>query len=360
MNILQFEPLISSDTGTKIQEYFVNGGWITEHVKTREFEQMLCEFTGAKYCSIMPNGTLSLSMALLALGVKPGDEVIVPAYTMLATATSVSMIGAIPVFCDIERETLCMDAFDMYTKISKKTKAIIYVSINGRMSNTFNEIKDIAKNHNLYLIEDAAQSLGSTYEGKQIGLLGDIGSFSFSMPKIITTGQGGALITDNEDTYNKIKMMRDFGRTKPGQDKYLIKGWNFKFTDIQALVGIEQMADIKWRVNRKKEMQLIYESLLKHIPEVKLIETSNETIPWFYDILIENRKELKEYLAKEGIGTREFYPPLHLESAYIENNNEMNPNAEYIAERGLWLPSSLKLSNDDIDYICTKISQFYT
>jgi perosamine synthetase len=335
-----------------------SGGWVTEFKKTREFENLIANYTGAKYCSVVANGTVSLSIALMACGVTIGDEVIVPDYTMVATPNSAELIGAKAVFIDIDRENLCMDFDAMLRTVTSKTRAVILVSINGRFPKQIDRFVDFCKQKKIWLIEDAAQSLGSTCNGKHLGRYGDIGSFSFSAPKIITTGQGGALITDNEKLFDRIKKIRDFGRDRGGSDHYLTKGWNFKFTDIQAIIGIEQMKKLSDRVTRKKEMGRLYTKLLENTPGIELIPTDlNQTSPWFYDVLCEDRFELIHYLKEKNIQTREFYPALHAEPAY---NYDMHfPVSEEIARKGLWLPSSILLTDEQITYICNCIKEFY-
>lgn len=357
--INQMEPSFDEKERLALNEYMLDGGWMTEFKKTRAFEDMIKEYTGAKYCWITPNGTVSLSIALLACGIGVGDEVICPDYTMVATPNSVELLGAKAVFVDVERETLCMDFEKMKEAITPKTKAILLVSINGRYPNRFDEFASYCEAHNIYLIEDAAQSLGSFYSGKHLGRFGKIGSFSFSSPKIITTGQGGALITDDPDLDQKIKWIRDFGRDKSGSDHYLVKGWNFKFSDLQAVVGIEQMKKLSTRVKRKKEMGGLYNKLLQGIDNIETIETNfKNTSPWFFDILCENRESLMGFLKDKGIGSRPFYPPLHAEPAYGYSLQSF-PVTEYIASRGLWLPSSVNVTDEQIVYICKTIREFY-
>ena len=272
--INQMEPSFDEKEQNALAEYMGSGGWVTEFQKTRQFENMIKEYTGSKYCWVTANGTVSLSIALMACGIGVGDEVICPDYTMIATPNSAELIGAKAVFVDVERDTLCMDFEKMKSAVTPQTKAVMLVSINGRYPSKYEEIAAYCQERHLSLIEDAAQSLGSFYKGMHIGRLGKIGSFSFSMPKIITTGQGGALITDDDELNDKIKKLRDFGREKGGIDHYLIKGWNFKFTDIQAVIGIEQMKKIPARVKRKKEMGMLYDSLLAGIPGVEVIKTN--------------------------------------------------------------------------------------
>ena len=359
MNMInQMEPSFDEKERDALYSYMESGGWVTEFKKTREFEQSIVDFTGSKYCSVVCNGTISLSVALMACGVTIGDEVIVPDYTMVATANAVELIGAKSVFVDIEEESLGMDFESLKAAITEKTKAVILVSINGRYPRDLDKIVLYCKEKHLYLIEDAAQSLGSYYHDKHLGRYGDIGCFSFSAPKIITTGQGGALITDNEELFERIKQIRDFGREKSGSDHYLVKGWNFKFTDIQAVIGLEQMKKLPERIQRKKEMGKRYEQRLKNINKIKLINTDYAaTVPWFFDILCEQRNELMIYLKERGIGTREFYPALHAEPAFGYKGEY--PVAEKISKQGIWLPSSVKVNDEQIDYICHCIKLFY-
>lgn len=357
--IAQMEPSFDINERKAMDEYMSGGGWLMEFKKTREFEKMIAEYTGAEYCSIMPNGTISLSCALIALGVGVGDEVIVPDYTMAATPNSVELIGAKAVFADIEPDTLCIDFEAVKKAVTTKTKAIMAVSINGRAPGRMNEIVSFCRENDIKLVEDAAQSLGSRLEGKHLGTIGDIGSFSFSVPKIITTGQGGALVTNDSDLYEKILKIRDFGREKSGSDHYLTMGWNFKFTDMQAVIGIEQMKKLPYRVARKKEMGRLYKNGLKNIPEVELLPTDLEqTAPWFFDILCERRTELIAYLKDNNIGSREFYPPLHSEPVYGYCDKSF-PVTENISSRGLWLPSSVLVTDDQINYVCERIGSFY-
>jgi len=356
--INQMEPDFDEKEREALNAYMLSGGWVTEFKKTREFEQKIADYTGARYCSVVSNGTVSLFVALTACGIGAGDEVIVPDYTMAATPDAVELTGAKTVFVDIERKSLCMDYEKMAAAVTDRTKAVMLVSINGRYPAGIEQIRDFCEERNIALIEDAAQSLGSFYKGKHIGRYGKIGSFSFSAPKIISTGQGGALITDDEALYEKIRLIRDFGRQSGGADHYLTKGWNFKFTDLQAVIGLEQMKKLPGRVKRKKELGKLYERELRDISNVEMIKTDLEnTPPWFFDILCKNRDELMLYLKEKGVGSRPFYPALHKEPAFYSEGNY--PNAEYAASHGLWLPSAVGLSDDAVIYICDTIKDFY-
>lgn len=357
--IPQMEPWFDENETQAVSEYLSSGGWLTEFKKTEELESMISEFTGIRFCTMVNNGTISLFIALMASGVGWEDEVIVPDYTMIATANAVKLCGAEPIFVDIESSSLCMDLNSFKSAITRKTKAAIPVSINGRYPTKMDEIIDISKNEELFILEDVAQSLGSLKGDKHLGTLGDIGSFSFSSPKIITTGQGGALITGDEILHSKIRGIKDFGRKQGGIDYHETIGFNFKFTDLQAVIGIEQMKKLPYRVKRKKEIYQNYIKYLSGIEPIQFISTNlEETTPWFIDILVPDPLALQSFLKKHQIGSRVFYPPIHSQPAY--NLNGRYPRTEYASAHGLWLPSSSKLQDSDIETICETIKKFYS
>jgi perosamine synthetase len=216
--IPQMEPWFGEEEATAVCEYMRAGGWMMEFRKTREFEFMIAARTGAAHCIVTNNGTISLTLAALACGVRAGDDVIVPNYTMIASANSMFMLGANPVFVDVELETLCLDIEKTKAALTPKTRAIMPASANGRYPKAGIEaFVRLAKEHGLILIEDAAQSLGSRFpDGRQIGRAGNVGSFSFSTSKIVSTGQGGCLITDDDQLADQVRRLKDFGRAAGG------------------------------------------------------------------------------------------------------------------------------------------------
>jgi perosamine synthetase len=357
---MQMQPLFGEEEKRAISEYMDEDGFITEFKRTEKFEQMIAKYTGAKHCIVVNNGTISLTLAAMALGIQSGDEVIVPNYTMIATPNSVKMFGAIPVFVDVEPETLCLDVEKVKNALTSKTKAIMLVSANGRYPKAgIATFEELARNHNLLLIEDAAQSLGSFYpDGRHIGLAGLVGSFSFSAPKIISTGQGGALITNDDAIAIKLRRLKDFGRSGGGNDIHDSIGYNFKFTELQACIGIEQMKKLPYRVNRKKEIWTRYAEYLDGISGIELFEHNlDRTSPWFIDAMVEQREELAIYLKSAGIGSRNMYPPINKQLAY-KKPGEFKVS-ESVGKKGLWLPSSVQLSDSDIFKICKCIIEFY-
>jgi perosamine synthetase len=260
---------------------------------------------------------------------------------------------------DVEADSLCMDFDAMRAAVTPRTRAVMLVTVNGRYPARLEEFVSFCRGKGLRLVEDAAQSLGSFKGGRHLGTFGDVGSFSFSAPKIITTGQGGALVSADEGIMERIRKLRDFGRERPGADHYLTMGWNCKFTDVQAVIGLEQMKKLPWRVQRKKQMCALYEKLLRKTPGLRLLPTNLEdTAPWFMDVLVPGgrRQALQEHLKSKGIGSRPFYPALHSEPVYARK--ESHPVAEEIAAQGLWLPSSCKVSDAQIERICAEITGF--
>ena len=355
------EPWFGEEERIALDKYMRAGGWFTEFKQTQRFEQMICEYTDAKHCFAVNNGTISLTLAAMACGIQAGDEVIVPNYTMIATPNSVKMFGAVTIFVDVEPETLCLDIELVKKALTPKTKAIMLVSANGRYPKTgIDAFVKLAEDNNLVLIEDSAQSLGSFYpDGRHIGTVGKVGSFSFSAPKVISTGQGGAIITNNNEIAYKLKRLKDFGRSRGGLDIHESIGYNFKFTDIQAVIGIEQMKKLQWRVDRKKEILKRYKKNLKEVKQVKFFEQDLEnTTPWFIDVLIEDRKNLIKYLKENGIGTRLMYPPINKQKAYQIPGEHSVSNL--VGERGLWLPSASQLKDEEIDRICREMGKFYS
>jgi perosamine synthetase len=351
--IPQVEPYITDAERNAVSEYMASGGWLTEHEKTREFEKMIAEYVGARYAVVVTSGTAALYLALLACGVGKGDAVIVPDYTMIATPNAVRWANGNVTLFDVERGTLCLDT-DL-VRFGRSTHALMYVSINGR-ANKLDEIVEECQKRDIHLIEDAAQSLGSKWKGKNLGTFGDVGIYSFTPHKIITTGQGGALVTDDKELYEKVCALKDFARAAPGTDIHTGVGFNFKFTDLQAVVGIEQLKQIESRAWRRKE---IYKRYREELGEVKSIEfvgdDHSETVPWFVDVLLRNpRDEVVAKMKASGIGTRPFYPAVHTQVPYREPDTSYAVTTE-VCPRGLWLPSSVGLSEDDLVYVASTL-----
>ena len=358
--IPQMEPWFGSEEKEALSRYMDEGGWLTEFKHTAEFEHRLAEYTGAKHCIVVNNGTISLTLMAMAAGIKSGDEVIVPNYTMIATPNSIKMFGGVPVFVDVERETLCMDIECAKNAITPKTKAIFFVNANGRYPKSGIEpFHELCRQHGMIFLEDAAQSLGSRYpDGQHQGTVSLAGSFSFSAPKVISTGQGGAIVTNDDEMAFRLKRLKDFGRSGGGNDVHDSIGYNFKFTELQAVIGNEQMKKLPWRVERKKEVYRRYRSFLDGIEQIQFLNQDLlNTTPWFIDILVDDRDLLIDFLKQNKIGSRMMYPPINNQKAYGISGKY--PVSELVGEKGLWLPSASQLQNDEIEFICSSIQRFF-
>jgi len=358
--LMQMRPWFGEEEKKAICDYMDEDGFLTEYKNTSYFEKLIASFTGVKHCVVVNNGTISLTLAAMAAGIKSGDEVIVPNYTMVATPNSLKLFGAKPVFVDVEADTLCLDIDLVRKAITSKTKAVILVSANGRYpSSGISSFEQLCSDKKITLIEDAAQSLGSSYsDGRHIGSAGAVGSFSFSAPKIISTGQGGALITNSDEINSKLRHLKDFGRAQGGNDIHDTIGFNFKFTELQACIGIAQMDKLDFRVERKKEIYSQYQNELRNLDEVRFFNQDlKSTTPWFIDILVDNRNDLQQFLKDNGIGSRPMYPPINSQKAY--NFNGSFPVSSNVGQNGLWLPSMSQISNDEITKVTNTIKDFF-
>lgn len=356
----QMQPLITETDASAVHDYLRSGGWLTEFDQTRRFEQSICDFTGARYCLAAPNGTLALFLALAACGIGRDDEVIVPDFTMAATATAVVLAGGSVVFADIEPTTLCLDVDRVEPLITPHTKAIVFVSLNGRSPAGLASFIERCRGRGIRVIEDAAQSLGSFSGERHLGTLGDCGCFSFSSQKLVTTGQGGAVVTSTDELFEAMRLLRDFGRQEGGSDRYSRVGWNLKFTDLQAVIGLEQMRRLPRLVEHKRQVATWYRDRLQDVDEIASPPTDlGRVTPWFIDVLVaeDARAPLANHLYRAGLGTRPFYPALHAEPAF--GGTGSFPVAEAVARRGLWLPSSLRLDEAAVQRVCSAIREFY-
>lgn len=357
--IVQTRPNFDINEANACFEYMKSGdNFVTEFKQTAQLEKMITEFTGSKYCVMTTSGTTALMLAYYSLNIGKGDDVIVPNYTMIASINSIKAVGANPIIVDVDPITCTLTKEIIEKHITDKTKAILHVSLNNR-TNNLNDIVQYCKENNLFLVEDAAQSVGCFLNNKHIGTYGTIGCFSLSTPKIISTGQGGFLVMDSEDLYKKLNMIKNYGRKEGGSEVYEIFGLNSKFTDIQAVIGIEQMKKLPYRIKRMREIfDLYYNELISIKSNCKMIPPANdEWIPWFIDIFVDNRDDLASFLNKHNIQTRITYPALNKLPMHLNNDNLENSN--YISMHGLFLPSHTLLSDHEIKYICEIIKLYY-
>ena len=334
------------------------------------FEKMMAEYLRGKYCVVFNSGTSALHAALLAYGIKQGDEVIVPSFTFIATANAPLFVGAKPVFADIEEETFGLDPEDVKEKITERTKAIIPIHYGGCPCK-IRELKGIAEDYNLVLIEDAAESLGARIRDDKVGTFGNSAMLSFCQNKIITTGDGGAIVTDSREMYEKLKLIRSHGRLET-QDyfsstdymDYITLGYNFRMSNIVAALGIAQLKKIDKIIEMRRRNAEYLTARLKR--EIKEIITPTPPRGYYhvyqmYTIMVDNRDELMKHLADSGIMTKVYFSPVHLTHFY---KNELGymcklPVTEEISTQVLTLPMYPTLTKEERDYIVAEIKRFF-
>ena len=319
-----------------------------------KFENLVKDYTKANYCSAISNGTNALHLALLALNIKKGDEVITTNYTYVASTNSILYVGAKPVFCEINRKDLNIDVSKLEKKITSKTKAILYTNVYGFVSN-YDKLKKIASKYGLYLIEDAAESFGAIYKNKMSGTLGDISTFSFFGNKTITTGEGGMVLCKNKKHYNKIIQLKNQGNSKQTYFHDVL-GYNYRMTNIQAAIGCAQLNKIDEIIMLKTKIYDKYQQLLEG--KVKFLKKLDDTQPsfWMTPVVFKNKKQKEKVVKKlldKNIETRPFFTPIDNLPFYKKSNCNI---ANEIFELGLLLPSYPGLSEKNQIKICKLIN----
>jgi len=354
--------------------------WLTEGPYSQKFIEMIKEFTGAKYALLANNGTLGLYLSMLTLDIKKGDEVIVPNLTYNATASTVTFVGAKPVFAEINcshenkicnkncDNLLCnssdlqINTHEIESLITQNTKAIVPVHLYGQACD-MDKIISVSKKYNLKIIEDAAQGFGVFYDKKHTGTIGDIGVISFFADKTITTGEGAVILTNSEDIYSKMKLIRNQGRENSGTFIHPSLGMNFRMTDLQCAIGVAQIEKFNFIKEKKLENYSLYEKYLSDVPEVKFLEKSKNSnfIPFRASILVENAEKLMKYMEDSLIQTRGFFFPLHRQPcfSYLGYSEDSFPISNLAHNKGVCLPVHLNLKKEDIKFVCDKIKSFY-
>ena len=367
--VLQFAPFVGDEEYAAIRDCF-DANWITEGPKSKLFVAKLRELMDVKHAALAPNGTLAIYLGLRAMNIGPGDEIIVPSFTFLGSASAVEMTGATPIFCDIDPATLQVRAEHFAARLTARTKAIMPVHIYG-MTCDMAPIMELARQQGLLVIEDAAQAIGVRYNNQHAGTFGDVGTFSFFADKTITTGEGGLVVTNNERFAENLLYLRNQGRIDRGSFIHPQMGYNFRLTDLQAAVGLAQLAKLNEITRIKHELLAHYHAQLDNLPQVRFINvTPNSTyIPFRAAIYAERAPELIQYMEAHNIQTRTFFYPLHRQPAfgYLKQDTKYAgpledrdfPGAVYAYENGVCLPSYPALPVEDLNYVCEQIKAFY-
>lgn len=356
-----YQPSLDGNEKKYVMEC-LDSTWISSKGEfVTKFEHEFAQYIGCHYAALVSNGTIALHLALLALGIGPGDEVIVPTFTYIASVNAIHYVGATPVFVDSLRDTWQMNPEEVEQKITSKTKAVIAVHLYGHPCD-MDAIVRMTQDRNIFLVEDVAEAIGSEYKGKRVGGFGDISCFSFFGNKTITTGEGGMVLTNDSTLYDRVRRIRNQGNALDREYWNDIIGYNFRSTNICAAIGLAQLEQIDTFINRKLGIGNAYSERLRDVP-VDLHEAVGDVLhtKWMNSIIVhevEERDELRAHLKDAGIETRPTFYPVHTMPMYSEKYQRF-PVAEYIGWRGINLPSWPGLSDEQLDYICDRIREFY-
>ena len=339
----------------------IETGWISsEGPFIKEFEEKFASYVNRKYGIAVSNGSAALDIAIQSLGIGEGDEVIMPTFTIISPAQSVVKAGAVPVLVDSDPITWNMDVSQIEPKITSATKAILVVHIYG-LPVEMEPVLALCKKYNLFLIEDAAEMHGQTYNGQLCGSFGDISIFSFYPNKHITTGEGGMIVCNREDLYERCMKLRNLA-FEPSGRRFIHNelGWNYRMTNLQAALGVAQLEKIEDHIIKKREIGQYYFSALNNLPNFQqpLEKTAYaENIYWVYGMVSETEQQkdqMEAKLARAKIGTRPFFWCMHEQPVFIKMGlfkSEKYPVAEKLARNGLYIPSGLGLSKQDINQV---------
>jgi len=362
--IVQIEPWIDDAELCELKRVIAST-FLVEHDLTREFEAMTAEMAGSKHAIAVCNGSMALFMCLKALGMGPGDEVIVPNLTFIATANAVILAGATPVLCEVREDTFCLDVERAEKLITRHTRALMPVHLYGQSAD-MSQVLALARSHGLKVIEDAAEGVGVRFEGRHVGTFGDMGILSYYGNKTITCGEGGMILTDDDNLAQAAYRLKNYGRDAKGTFVHESIGFNFSFTDLQAAVGIAQMKKMPAIVRRKLEIHDRYGEQLADVLQLRpvFIDPRCQPVYWFTSFLCDDPEALSVFLRRQNIHTRRFFLPLHLQPCY-GHGRHMRFHAgdfavsEAIYGQGISLPSACTLAPHGQAAVIDAIREFY-
>lgn len=360
----------------------IESSWISSAGKyVEKFEHEFADFCKVRHAVSCSSGTAALHVALLALGIGPGDEVIVPTLTFVATANAVTYCGARPRFVDIEADTWTIDPALVEAKITARTKAILPVHLYGYVAN-MDAIREIARRHNLFVVEDAAEAHGAEFRGQRVGSLGDAAAFSFYGNKIISSGEGGMVVTDSDEIARYAAQLRGQGMDLNQRYWFPVVGYNYRMPNLTAAVGLAQLERIDWHLNRRREVASWYRETLSEVAGISWQAPKDGcennsgcgssgcgnsgcgNVDWLFTITLDQsiqtgRDEVMAKLAERGVETRPVFYPMHVLPPYREAAQEDGPFpvAERIAQTGLSLPTWAGLNGEDVDYVCDALRE---
>lgn len=369
-----WRPVAGKEEQRLVQEVLSSGN-LGDGNLCRDFEHKVAELLEAKYVLATPNGTMAITLALQAVGVGAGDEVIIPDLTWIATAHAVAQTGAKVILADI-KEDLTIDPNSVRSKITSKTKAIVPVHVSGRAAD-MDALLSISKEKNVPIIEDAAEAFMSKHKGKNLGTIGSVGAFSMSIYKVITSGQGGFVVTNDDKIASKMLEIKNQGIAKDesfwskvggklgllatGNDIVSSVGYNYKWSNLNAAVALGQLSDLDNRITRIKKTHAIYQNKLPKQVRLLPFDITRGELPLWIDCMADNRDKLFAYLEERKIHARKFWLPVHSQKPYAYNGKDNDyPVSSRVHKDALWLPSAFTMTDTDVEYVCQTISAFYS
>ena len=358
------EPLIG-DNVLPLVQVCVETGWVSSEGRfIKEFEDKWAAYCGAAYGVAVSNGTTALQVAVAALKLPPGSEIIMPSYTIISCAIAIIEAGCVPVLVDCEPDTWCMDLDEVEAKITPRTRAIMPVHIFGHPVD-MRRLGAIAEKHGLSIIEDAAEAHGAEAHGRRVGGIGTMGCFSFYANKIITTGEGGMVVTSDAELAERLRSLRNLAFRRDRRFLHTEIGHNYRLTNLQAAVGVAQIERIDTHIEKKRWMAQAYQRHLGQIAGIRLPVERDwaKNVYWMYGVVLDddidfNAVGFAQRLRERGVDTRPFFLGMHEQPALKERGlfaGERYPVSERIAERGLYLPSGLTLTQDQVDRVADAV-----
>ena len=359
-------PYISEEEESAVIET-LRSGWLMQGPKVAEFERLVSEKVGVKHAVAVNSGTSALTLALMAVGLEPGDRAIMPSYSFVATANSTAHLGSEPVFVDIGPDDYNIDPSGIEPAIDEKTRAIIVVHQFGFPAD-MERIMSVAKKHGLFVIEDAACSLGSLYKKKQTGSFGEVACLSFHPRKVITTGEGGMALTDSDEIADRIRSLRNHGlsglSSSPKGASCREAGYNFRLTDLQATIGIVQLGKLEEIIRLRTRLAARYAEAISELPALRLPKRPDGAIPNFQSFVVEltdqsvNREALLSFLDARGVGGGPGIYPIHMQPTYAQKHSrDRLPETLRAAERSFFLPLYPGMADEEADFVVERLKE---
>jgi perosamine synthetase len=342
----------------------LDSSWISSiGVFIEKFELRFAAYCGVEHAVSCCNGTVALHLALLGLGIGPGDEVLVPSLTYVASANAVRYCGAEPVFVDSDQRTWNLDPADLRRKITSRTRAVMAVHLYGKPA-PMEEIHEIAREHGLKVVEDAAEAIGAAYRGDSVGSLADVAAFSFFGNKVITCGEGGMVLTKDGDLARKIRQLKGQGQDFERRYWFPVVGYNYRMTNIQAALGLAQLEKIDEYLAARDEIAAWYQEELAERPDLALAvdDPDERSVCWLFSVVLprhtgEMRDEVMARLRQSGVDSRPFFYPCHTLPPYQGNRQAECPNAEWLSARGLSLPTWVGMTREQVRRVSTALRE---